>query len=334
MPKPQSDLPTVADIRAAAARIDGEAVRTPLLASRALSDRLGGRILLKCETLQRTGSFKFRGAYNALAALAPEVRAKGVVAMSSGNHAQGVAEAARIFGVAATIVMPADAPAVKRAGVTGRGARIVDYDRASEDREAVAAALLTAEGGTLVHPYNDPRVIAGQGTIGLEIAEDAESLGIQAGRRAHPLRRRRAGGRNLHGAPLPLSRHRDLHRRAQGFRRLRPLAGRRHDPFQPLVAGSVCDALLAPSPGAIGFALNQKNFTDAFAVSDDEVLAAVAFAFRELKLIVEPGGAVALAALLAGRFDCAERTVIAVLSGANIDEAMLARALATPTASM
>ena len=178
MPKPPSDLPTVADIKTAAERIDGEAVRTPLLASPALGDRLGGRIFLKCETLQRTGSFKFRGAYNALAALAPEVRARGVVAMSSGNHAQGVAEAARIFGVAATIVMPADAPAVKRAGVTGRGARIVDYDRAKEDREKVAAALVAAEGGTLVHPYNDPRVIAGQGTIGLEIADDAEGLGI------------------------------------------------------------------------------------------------------------------------------------------------------------
>jgi threonine dehydratase len=327
-------LPTVADIIAAAERIGGEAVRTPLLVSRSLNDRLGGRIFLKCETLQRTGSFKFRGAYNALAALAPEVRAKGVVAMSSGNHAQGVAEAARIFGVAATIVMPADAPAVKRAGVTGRGGRIVDYDRASEDREAVAAAVLAGDGGTLVHPYNDRRVIAGQGTIGLEIADDAEELGIQADAVLIPC----SGGGLAAGIGTALrARSPDTEIfivEPQNFDDYGRSLAAGTILSNPSASGSVCDALLAQSPGAIGFALNQKNLTDAFTVSDEEALAAVAYAFRELKLIVEPGGAVALAALLAGRFDCAERTVIAVLSGANTDEAILARALATPAPSM
>ena len=334
MPKPPNDLPTIAGIRQAAERIKGEAVRTPLLASPALAGRLGGNVLLKCETLQRTGSFKFRGAYNALAALAPKERAKGVVAMSSGNHAQGVAEAARIFGIAATIVMPVDAPDIKRAGVIGRGGRIVDYDRAREDREAVAAKVLAAEGGTLVHPYNDRNVIAGQGTIGLEVADDAEALGITPDAVLIP-----CGGGGLSAGigtalrarspdtDLFIVEPRDFDDYGRSLAAGTILANRS-------ASGSVCDALLAPSPGAIGFALNQNNLTDAFAVSDEEALAAVAYAFRELKLIVEPGGAVALAALLAGRFDCRGRTVIAVLSGANIDDAILARALAMPTTSM
>jgi threonine dehydratase len=334
LPRPPNDLPTVEDIRAAAALIAGEAIRTPLLASHSLGERLGGRIFLKCEILQRTGSFKFRGAYNAIAALDREERAAGVVAVSSGNHAQGVAEAARIFGVAATIVMPADAPAIKRAGVTRRGGRIVDYDRASQDREAVAATVIAAEGGTLVHPYNDARVIAGQGTIGLEIAEDAERIGIRLDAVLVPC----SGGGLSGGIGTALA---AVAPRSQVF----IVEPRDFDDYgrslvagtilaNPAASGSVCDALLSQSPGPIGFALNRKNIAGALTVSDEEALAAVAYAFRTLKLVVEPGGAVALAALLAGRYDCRGKSVVVVLSGGNIDEAMLARALAMPSTSM
>jgi threonine dehydratase len=331
--KPPSDLPTIADIRAAAARIAGKAVRTPLLPSPTLSERLDSRVFLKCEPLQRTGSFKFRGAYNALAALGREQRSQGVVTVSSGNHAQGVAEAARIFGVAATIVMPTDAPAIKRAGVRQRGGRIVDYDRASQDREAVATAVIAAEGGTLVHPYNDPMVIAGQGTIGLEIAEDAERLGLRPDAVLIP-----CGGGGLSAgigtalrAVLPGT---DVFIvEPQEFDDYGRSLAADAIVANPAATGSVCDALLSLSPGAIGFALNRRNLTGALVVSDEEALAAVAFAFRDSKLAVEPGGAVALAALLAGRYDCRDKSVIVVLSGGNIDEAMLDRALAIPSPS-
>ena len=170
--------PTFADIERARERIAGEAVRTPLLFSPILSERLSARVYLKPECLQRTGSFKFRGAYNALAALDPAERAKGVVAVSSGNHAQGVAEAARLFGVPATIVMPSDAPAPKRERTERSGARVVAYDRATEDRDAVVARVVAEVGGVFVHPFNDPFVIAGQGTVGLEIADDFAALGV------------------------------------------------------------------------------------------------------------------------------------------------------------
>jgi threonine dehydratase len=334
LPKPPSDLPTITDIERAAERIAGEAVRTPLLRSPALADRLGGEVYLKCECLQRTGSFKFRGAYNALAALASMERAKGIVAVSSGNHAQGVAEAAAVFGVAATIVMPADAPAIKRAGVTRRGARIVDYDRAREDRDAVAAGLIAAGGGTLVHPYNDRNVIAGQGTIGLEIAADADALGIRPDVVLIP-----CGGGGLSAGIGTALRARSPATdvfivEPEGFDDYGRSLAAGAILANGAASGSVCDALLAPSPGAIGFALNRKNLTDAFTVSDDQALAAVAYAFRELKLVVEPGGAVALAALLAGRYDCHGQTVVVVLSGGNVDEAVVARALATPAASL
>ena len=334
MSKPPNEPPTIADIRVAAGRIAGEAVRTPLVASPVLSQRLSGRIFLKCETLQRTGSFKFRGAYNALAALDPAERCQGVVAVSSGNHAQGVAEAARIFGVASTIVMPADAPATKRAGVISRGGRIVDYNRASEDREAVAAALIAAQGGVLVHPFNDSLVIAGQGTIGLEIAEDAERLGFRPDAVLIP-----CGGGGLSAgigvalravAPttdILIVEPRGFDDYGRSLAAGAILANR-------AVSGSICDALLAKAPGPIGFALNRENLSGALTVNDDEAVAAVAYAARALKLVVEPGGAAALAALLAGGYDCRDKSVVVVLSGGNIDEAMLTRALAIPEASL
>ncbi|MEO8667976.1 MAG: threonine/serine dehydratase [Bauldia sp.] len=321
--------PTIADVSLAAARIAGLAVRTPLLSSAALDQRVGGRVLLKCETLQRTGSFKFRGACNAIAAIDPDVREAGVLAVSSGNHAQGVAEAARLFGCAATIVMPADAPANKRAGTLRSGAVIVDYDRATEDRDALAAKVLAERGGTLVHPYNDPLVIAGQGTIGLEILADAEKLGAVPDAVLIP-----CGGGGLSsgvglamksGAPditIGLVEPEGFDDYGRSLHEGRPVRNAR-------TSGSICDALLAPSPGAMGFALNRGNGAVAMAVSDAEALAAVAFAFRELKLVVEPGGAVGLAAILSGKFDCRGKTVAVVLSGGNIDPPVLQQALAT-----
>lgn len=320
--------PGIADLHAAAARLAGLAVRTPLLVSPHLDAVTGARVLVKAECLQRTGSFKFRGGYNAVAGLDPDVRARGVVAVSSGNHAQGVAEAARLFGVAATIVMPSDAPAAKVARTRRAGASIVTYDRATEDREAVAAKVMAEKGGVLVHPYNDPYVIAGQGTVGLEIAADAEAMGLVPEIVAVPCSGGGLGAGIGVGVRANFPDCRMVLVEPEGFddyaRSLR--AG--HPVANPTQAGSVCDALMAVSPGSIGFALNRAADTRAAAVSDAEALAAVAFAFDELKLVVEPGGAVALAALLSGRLDAEGRTVVIVLSGGNIDAAMLARALA------
>jgi threonine dehydratase len=325
---PEPNIPTIADIRLAAGRIAGRAVATPLLSNAHLDALVGGRVLLKCETLQRTGSFKFRGACNAIAGLDPAVRAEGVVAVSSGNHAQGVAEAARLFGIPATIVMPSDAPAIKRSRTGRSGATIIDYDRKTEDRDAIAARILAERGGTLVHPYNDPLVIAGQGTIGLEIAADCGRHGITPDAVLVPC----GGGGLSAGVGLAIrSEYPDAAIwlvEPVGFDDYARSLQAGHTVANAHAAGSVCDALLAPSPGSIGFAINRQNSARALAVSDDEALHAVAFAFRELKLVVESGGAVALASLLADRFDAKGKTVVAILSGGNIDESMLQRALA------
>ncbi len=320
--------PTIADVRAAAKRIAGEAVRTPLLSNAQLDAVAGARVLLKCENLQRTGSFKFRGAYNAVAALSPETRAAGIVAVSSGNHAQAVAEAARLFGAPATIVMPADAPKLKRERTERSGGRVIAYDRMTEDREAIAAAHIARHGGVLVHPFNDAHVIAGQGTVGLEIAADCAPHGVVPDAVLVPC----GGGGLSAGVGLAL---RDAY---PGIALVLVEPAGFDDYGRSLAAGrivanaggahSVCDALLSPAPGEIGFALNRAGGARAIAVSDAEALAAVAFAFRELKLVVEPGGAVGLAALLAGHLPgIAGRTITVVLSGGNIDAAMLGSAL-------
>ncbi|MEX0853861.1 MAG: threonine/serine dehydratase [Bauldia sp.] len=321
-------LPTIADVRMAAERIAGHAVRTPLVSSLLLDQRTGARVLLKCENLQRTGSFKFRGAYNAIAAMSRQARARGVVAVSSGNHAQGVAEAARLLGIHATIVMPADAPLIKRQRTERSGGRIVDYERANEDREAVAARIIGARGGVLVHPFDDANVIAGQGTIGLEIVADCAALGIRPDVAIIPC----GGGGLSAGIGLAL---RDgvpsieiVLVEPEGFDDYGRSLSEGRIVANRAAAGSVCDALLAPAPGRIGFALNRANGAVATTVSDKAALAAVAFACRELKLVLEPGGAVALAALISGRIDCRGKTVVVVLSGGNIDEALLSRALA------
>jgi threonine dehydratase len=326
------DLPTIDDVRAAAKRIAGHAVRTPLLSSFLLDERAGARVLLKCENLQRTGSFKFRGAYNAIAALSHVERASGVVAVSSGNHAQGVAEAARLFGIAATIVMPTDAPAMKRQRTERNGGRLIAYDRATGDRDAVAAAHIGVHGGALIHAYNDAGVIAGQGTIGLEIAADCAALGLMPDLVVVPC----GGGGLSAGINLALADACPSARltlvEPEGFDDYRRSLREDRIVANATASGSVCDALLAPAPGPIGFAINSRDPPDAVTVTDAEALAAVAFSFRELKLVVEPGGAVALAALLGGRLDTSASAIVVVLSGGNLDEATLAQALAATPA--
>lgn len=324
---PDPSPPVLADLRAAQRTLAGLAVRTPLITSPVLDELCGGRVLLKAETMQRTGSFKFRGAYNALAKLGPNGRANGVVACSSGNHAQGVAAAAKLFGVPATIVMPADAPPMKRQRTREHGARIVDYDRATESREAIAGAIAADTGAAFVAPFDDPAVIAGQGTAGIELIEQAGRIDATPDAVLVPC----SGGGLTAGIALAveaLSPGSSVHTvEPEGFddhRRAFESGQREHN---PRASGSICDALLTPCPGALTFAINRQRVAGGLVVSDAEVLAAMAFAWRELKLVVEPGGAVALAAVLAGRIETAGRTIAVILSGGNVDADLYRRAI-------
>jgi threonine dehydratase len=320
-------LPTFDDVRAAADRLQAVARRTPLLESEALNALAGGRVLLKAEPLQRTGSFKFRGAYNTIS----QIAAAAVVAYSSGNHAQGVAAAARLLGKAATIVMPADAPAIKIESTRSQGAEIRLYDRARESREAIGTEIAERSGAALVRPYDDPRIIAGQGTAGLELARQAEEQGARLDAALIPC----GGGGLIAGCSLALS------ALCPGIEIYAVEPAAFDDTARSLAAGrrlanppggqSICDALLVPSPGELTFEINRRLLAGALAVTDDEARRAMSFAFRHLKLVVEPGGAVALAALLAGRFDARGRTVAIMLSGGNVDPEQFTRALRPPS---
>jgi threonine dehydratase len=321
-------LPTAADVDAAAQRLAGVALRTPLVASPMLDTLTGARVFLKAEILQRTGSFKFRGAYNKLCSIPPAARAGGVVAFSSGNHAQGVAAAARLLGMPAVIVMPADAPRPKRERTAALGAELVLYDRAREDRQAIARNIAEQRQAALVPPYDDPLVIAGQGTTGREIVEDlaaqglvpdvvavtASGGGLTAGI-ALAVKARLPQARLYTAEPEGFDDH------ARSFK-----SGRRER--NAVLSGTICDALMAQSPGELTFEINRTLVGYGVAVSDQEVAAAVAFAFHELKLVVEPGGAVALAALLSGKIDVKGRIAVAVLSGGNVDPELFHRLVA------
>ena len=326
MTEPAS-IPTVspADIDAAARVLARFAVRTPLLSSPALDERTGARVFLKPEMLQRTGSFKFRGAFNKLWSIPQDARAGGVVAFSSGNHAQGVAAAARILNMQATIVMPADAPLSKRERTKAYGADVVLYDRDREDREAIARDIAAKRGATLVPPYDDPFVIAGQGTVGREIAEDLAALGIAPDVVVAPA----SGGGLVAGvatavkARYPLAKL--ISAEPEGFDdHARSLRAGKREPHRA-EGRTICDALMASIPGEITFAINSRLLTEGITATDAEVGGAVGFAFRELKLVVEPGGAVGLAALLAGHIDASEKAVVIVLSGGNVDADLYAR---------
>jgi threonine dehydratase len=323
-----SDLPDIAAVRAAAARLDGRIVTTPLLESPLLNARLGLRLLVKAEPLQRTGSFKFRGAMNALLQLDAAQRRAGVVAFSSGNHAQGVAAAAQLLGIPAVIVMPADAPAIKVANTRGYGAEVVFYDRWRDSREAIGARIAAERGASLVPPYDDARVIAGQGTVAVELLAQARALGAGLDAVIVPA----GGGGLVTGCALAISAESPTTKiyaaepeAADDWRRSLA-AGERlaNDP----AARSICDALLAPMPGEITFPIGRRLLAGGYAVSDAEVMHAIAVAFAELKLVIEPGGAVALAAVLAGKLDAKGKTLAAVASGGNVDRELFQRALA------
>jgi threonine dehydratase len=308
-----------ADIDAAARVIAPFAVRTPLLSFPVLNERVGAKVFLKPEMLQRTGSFKFRGAFNKVSSIPQDKRGGGVVAFSSGNHAQGVAAAAKILDMRATIVMPSDAPLSKRERTKSYGAEVVLYDRDREDREAIARGIAEKRGATLVKPYDDPFVIAGQGTAGREIAEDMAALGIAPDIVVAPA----SGGGLIAGVATAVKARYPqaqlIVAEPEAFDdHNRSLAAGHREPHAP-AGRTICDALMALIPGEITFAINSKLLSRGVTASDAEVGAAVAFAYRELKLVVEPGGAVGLAALLAGRLDAAGKNVVIVLSGGNVD---------------
>lgn len=313
---------SIDDVVMAAGRLEGYAVRTPLLESALLNQKVGGRVLIKPELFQRTGSFKFRGAFNRLSALNAEERERGVVAWSSGNHAQGIAAAAELLNMSATIIMPKDAPLVKVEKTERYGAQIVFYDRARESREQIGRSLAQSQGATLVPSYDDPLIMAGQGTCGLEIVQDCVQREIHLDK----LLVCTGGGGLIAGSSIAVAyfspdtkvysvepEQFDDHRRSL-------ISGRREHISQN--ASSICDALLAPTPGELTFPINRELLTGGLAVSDDEVRSAIRFAYSELKLVIEPGGAVALAAVLSGKTSVADQTVCVVLSGGNVDPDM------------
>jgi len=309
----------VADVEAAARRLRGVAVRTPLIENAVLDEHCGGRIFLKPECLQVTGSFKIRGAYNLMSQLSDGETANGVVAFSSGNHAQGVAAAGRLLGIPAMIVMPHDAPRTKLDNTKRLGGEVITYDRRKQSREDIARALAAERGAPVVPSFDHPDIIAGQGTAGLEVAEDLAAAGVAPDQVLIC-----CGGGGLTAGCAIAFRNRfpamdvftvepaafdDTARSLREGRRLAVAPGAR----------SICDALLTEMPGELTFELNRQLVTAGLTVSDDEVRDAMRFAFRFLKLVVEPGGAVALAAALAGKVPTGGRTTVVVISGGNVD---------------
>ncbi|MEO1705780.1 MAG: threonine/serine dehydratase [Pseudomonadota bacterium] len=310
-------------IKAAAERGAGHVRRTPLLTSPFLDEIAGRRVFLKAECLQHTGSFKYRGGWSALSALAPDMRARGVIAFSSGNHAQAIARTAALHDTRAVIVMPLDAPAIKIANTRALGAEVVLYDRSSEDRDAIGAALAAERGLTLIKPFDEPQVIAGQGTCGLEIAEQA----AEAGATGAEIYVCCGGGGFTSGIALA----------TEGAHRVRPVEPEGFDDVTRSLAsgaiqrnaqtsGGLCDAIITPQPGEITFPIMQRLCGPGIVVTEEEALRAMAHAFLRLKLVLEPGGAVALAAAL---FHAGEGDVICTASGGNVDAPVFQRALET-----
>ena len=325
MSKQAPDVPTFEDVRAAAARLAGHAVRTPLLNHPTLDAQVGAHVLIKPETLQRVGAFKFRGAFNRISMLDRNRFPGGVVACSSGNHAQGVAHAATPLGLASAIVMPSDAPRLKIDRTRAFGAEVVLYDRVHEDREAIARALAEERVADFVHPFNDAGVIAGQGTVGLEMAQDAAAMGLTLDTVIVPC----SGGGLASGMAIAVSHIFPASKivivEPEGFDDFaRSLSSGRIEKNEH-ASGSIADALMAASPGDLTYAIGRRYFAGAVTVTDAEIRAAMRFAFAELKLVVEPGGAAALAALLAGRVAPAGGSVGVVLSGGNADPETFAR---------
>lgn len=319
-----SDALDFAAVRAAAARIAGVVHRTPVATSRTLDERAGARVFLKCENLQRMGAFKIRGAYNALAQLAPEERARGVVAFSSGNHAQGVALAAELLGIRATIVMPSDAPASKVAATRGYGAEVVSYDRATEDRDAIARRIAAETGATVIPPYDHPHVAAGAGTAALEMLAETGSLDAMVVT---------VGGGGLLAGSCLAAHGIDERIAVWG---VEPEAG---DDFkQSLAKGervtipvpvTIADGARTQSPGAITFPVVQAHAAGIVTVSDDEIRSAMRFAFERMKLVIEPTGAAGLAAVLHHRLPHRYDRIGIVVTGGNVDPERYGELIAT-----
>ena len=317
----------IVEIEKAARRIKGFAVETPVIESPMLNERTGGRILVKAECLQRTGSFKFRGAWNCISQLDPATAIGGVVAYSSGNHAQGVAAAAQIKGLPAAIVMPADTPEIKQANTRGYGAEVITYDRARESREEIAGELARKRRAVLVPPFEHPDIIAGQGTVGLELADEA------ARRDAHldEVLVCCSGGGLTAGIALAMEAR-------SPSTKVHPVEPEAFDDYarslksgvrerNAQAAGSICDALLTQQPGAMTFAINRSRLGEGLTVSDAEVRDAMRYAFYLLKIVLEPGGAVALAAVLASKIATKGRVIGVIASGGNVDAPMFAKIL-------
>ena len=314
-------------INAAATRLKGQARRTPLLSSPFLDEIAGRRVFIKAECLQHTGSFKFRGAWSALSGLDPDARAKGVIAFSSGNHAQGVALAARKHGTSAVIIMPSDAPQLKIDNTKALGAEVVLYDRANEDRDEIGDRLSSERDLTLVKPFDEPLVIAGQGTTGLEIAQQAAQIGIRDAQVLVPC----GGGGLTSGIALALEANAPDMRvhpvEPAGFDDVARSLKSGQIERNAKTTGSICDAIITPAPGQLTFP-NMKRLCGAgFVVSDDDCLRAMADAFTRLKIVIEPGGAVALAAALYHGDTLQSDAVICVASGGNVDADVFAAAL-------
>jgi threonine dehydratase len=316
-------------IRAAAKRLHGHARRTPLLSSPFLDDIAGRKVYVKPECLQHTGSFKFRGGWSALSGMDPDKRANGVIAYSSGNHAQGVALAARMHGVPSVIVMPSDAPALKIENTKALGAQVVLYDRDTEDRDEIGARIAADRGLTLVKPFDDPLVIAGQGTAGLEIAEDANALGLEnidvlvccggGGFTSGIALACEADAPTLRVRPVEPDGFDDVARSLISGKIERNAA----------TSGNICDAIITPQPGDLTFPIMHRLCGPGLVIRENEALMAMAQAFLRLKLVAEPGGAAALAAALYRPDDIRGDAVIVTISGGNVDPAQFAQALAT-----
>jgi len=312
------------DIEAAAARLSGVSVMTPLLRNFELDRVAGGTVLIKPECLQVTGSFKIRGAYNFLSQLTKEQAQRGVVAWSSGNHAQGVAAAGGMLGISTAIVMPEDAPKAKLENTKKLGGEVIVYDRYTEDREAIAKSIASERGAEMVASYDQEHIIAGQGTVGLEIAEQSIEMGLPAEQVLICC----GGGGLTAGSAIALEAHlprvsvhtvepEDFDDTARSLE-----LGERVSVDD--AARSICDALQANTPGKLTFDINRLLLGSGLRVSDDEVRDAMRFAFRHLKLVVEPGGAVALASVLSGKIDTKGKTTAIVLSGGNVDRELFA----------
>ncbi|WHA41380.1 threonine ammonia-lyase [Agrobacterium larrymoorei] len=314
-------------IEAARNRIGNEAVRTPLMSSPFLDEIAGRKVFVKAECLQRTGSFKFRGGWSAVSALEPEVRQRGVIAFSSGNHAQGVALAASLHGIPSVIIMPQDAPRIKVENTRAYGVEIVLFDRSKDDRDAIGATISAERGLTLIRPFDEPLVIAGQGTVGLEIAEQGKEAGIEEAEVLVPC----GGGGLTSGVALALKAKAPNYKvrtcEPENFDDVARSLNSGKIERNAALSGSICDAIITPQPGNITFPIMATLCSKGIAVSEEEAMRAMVLAFQRLKIVVEPGGAVALAAALFHADQLEAETVIAVASGGNVDADIMAAAL-------